>query len=78
MDDYSVTSLYESKNEWASRLVNILTPLIQEGFRSILDEAVKLCVGNKEQDKYLMTFQNLLLASSQMESEHHQGRDREN
>jgi hypothetical protein len=60
MDDYSVTSLYESKNEWASRLVNILTPLIQEGFRSIFDESVKLCVGNKEQDKYLMTFQNLL------------------
>ena len=60
MDDYSVTSLYESKNEWASRLVNILTPLVQEGFRSILEEAVKLCVGNKEQDKYLMTFQNLL------------------
>jgi hypothetical protein len=60
MDDYSVTSLYESKNEWASRLVNILTPLIQEGIRSIFDEAVKLCTGNKEQDKYLMTFQNLL------------------
>ena len=60
MDDYSVTSLYESKNEWASRLVNILTPLVQEGFRSIFDESVKLCVGNKEQDKYLMTFQNLL------------------
>ena len=48
------------RNEWASRLVNIITPLIQEGFRSILDESVKLCVGNKEQDKYLMTFQNLL------------------
>ena len=60
MDDYSVTSLYESKNEWASRLVNILTPLVQEGFRSIFDESVKLCVGNKEQDKYLMTFQNFL------------------
>ena len=60
MDDYSVTSLYESKNEWASRLVNILTPLVQEGIRSIFDEAVKLCVGNKEQDKYLMTFLNLL------------------
>lgn len=60
MDDYSVTSLYESKNEWASRLVNILTPLVQEGFRSIFDEAVKLCAGSKEQDKYLMTFQNLL------------------
>lgn len=75
MDDYSVTSLYESKNEWASRLVNILTPLIQEGIRSIFDEAVKLCVGNKEQDKYLMTFQNLLLESSKMEPEYYQGRD---
>ena len=60
MDDYSVTSLYESKNEWASRLVNILTPLVQEGIRSIFDESVKLCVGNKEQDKYLMTFQNFI------------------
>ena len=55
-----MTSLYESKNEWATRLVNILSPLIQEGFKSIFDEAVKLCVGNKEHDKYLMTFQNLL------------------
>lgn len=78
MDDYSVTSLYESKNEWASRLVNILTPLIQEGIRSIFDEAVKLCVGNKEQDKYLMTFQNLLLESSEMEPEYYQGRDSSN
>jgi len=60
MDDYSVTSLYESKNEWASRLVNILSPMIQEGFRSIFDEAMKLCVTNKEKDKYLMTFQNFL------------------
>jgi hypothetical protein len=60
MDDYSVTSLYESKNEWASRLVNILSPLIQEGFRSIFDESMKLCVSNKESDKYLMTFQNFL------------------
>jgi hypothetical protein len=60
MDDYSVTSLYESKNEWASRLVNILSPLIQEGFKSIFDESMKLCVSNKEADKYLMTFQNFL------------------
>jgi hypothetical protein len=60
MDDYSVTSLYESKNEWASRLVNILAPLIQEGFKSIFDESMKLCVANKESDKYLMTFQNFL------------------
>lgn len=60
MDDYSVISLHESKNEWASRLVNIMAPLIQEGFRSIFDESMKLCVSNKESDKYLMTFQNFL------------------
>ena len=52
--------MYESKNEWASRLVNILSPLIQEGFKSIFDESMKLCVSNKEADKYLMTFQNFL------------------
>jgi hypothetical protein len=60
MDDYSVTTLHESKNEWASRLVNILAPHIIEGFRSIFEEAYKLCKTNKEIDKYLMTFQNFL------------------
>jgi len=60
MDDYSVTTLHESKNEWCARLVNILTPHIMEGFRSIFDEAYKLCKNNNETDKYLMTFQNFL------------------
>jgi hypothetical protein len=31
-----------------------------EGFRSIFEEAFKLCKSNKETDKYLMTFQNFL------------------
>jgi hypothetical protein len=60
MDDYSMASLQESRNEWCARLVHILTPLIIQGFRSIFTEANKLCVENNEEDKYLMTFQNFL------------------
>jgi hypothetical protein len=60
MDDYSVSSLQESRNEWCARLINILTPLVMEGFKSIFDESWKLCQENDEQEKYLMTFQNFL------------------
>ena len=60
MDDYSVSSLQESRNEWCSRLINILTPLVIEGFKSIYEESWKLCLENDETDKYLMTFQNFL------------------
>jgi hypothetical protein len=60
MDDFDASALHESKNEWGSRLVTILTPLIIDGYKSILDEAVKLCKENNENDKYLMTFQNLI------------------
>lgn len=60
MDDFSVNSLTESQNEWCARLVSILTPLIIGGFRSIFDEALKLCIENSEESKYLMTFQNFI------------------
>ena len=60
MDDYSLPSLQESRNEWCARLVNILAPMMSEGFRSIFDEAWKLCEQNNETGKYLMTFQNFL------------------
>lgn len=60
MDDFVVSNLHESKNEWCGRLVSILTPLVMEGFRSIFNESWKLCVDNNETNKYLMTFQNLL------------------
>jgi GTP:adenosylcobinamide-phosphate guanylyltransferase len=60
MDDFNVSSLHESRNEWSSRLVAILTPLIIDGYKSILDEAIKLCKENGEMDKYLMTFQNFI------------------
>jgi hypothetical protein len=32
MDDFSVSSLSESKNEWCARLLNILTPTINKRF----------------------------------------------
>jgi len=60
MDDFSISTLHESKNEWGARLVTILTPLIIDGYKSILDEAIKLCKENGEMDKYLMTFQNFI------------------
>ena len=60
MDDFNVSALHESKNEWGSRLITILTPLIIDGYKSILEESIKLCKENSENDKYLMTFQNLI------------------
>ena len=61
MDDYDISTLVESKNEWCARLLNILTPQIIIGFKSVFSEAEKLCRDNNEQSKYLMTFQNLLI-----------------
>jgi len=52
--------LSEAKNEYSSRLVSLLTPVIIEGIKSIFNEAQKLCIDNDENDKYLMTFQNFL------------------
>ena len=60
MDDYSTATLQESRNEWCARLINILTPLLIEGFKSIFEESWKLCKENDELDKYLMTFQNFI------------------
>ena len=60
MDDYNVNALSEAKNEYSSRLVTILTPLVTEGIRSIFNEACNLCQDNDEDEKYLMTFQNFL------------------
>ena len=60
--NYDVSTLNESKNEWTARLINVLSPQIIHGLRSIFAEAVKTCNGRKELDKYLMTFQNMLVA----------------
>ena len=60
MDDYNLTTITESKNEWCARLVNMLTPCIIEGIKSVFEESYKMCEENDEEEKYLMTFQNLL------------------
>lgn len=60
MDDFVISNLHESTNEWCNRLVSIFTPLIIEGVKSIFNESWKMCLDNNENSKYLMTFQNLL------------------
>jgi hypothetical protein len=60
MDDFVLSNLQESRNEWCSRLVSIFTPLILGGVKSLFNESWKLCIENDEPNKYLMTFQNLL------------------
>lgn len=60
MDDYNIVSLQESNNEWVSRLINMLSPCVISGVREMLNEALKVCIQNDEEEKYLMTFQNIL------------------
>ena len=55
-----LSNLNESRNEWCSRLVAILSPLVMEGVRSIFNESWKLSLDTNEVEKYLMTFQNFL------------------
>ena len=60
MDDFNLSTIIESKNEWCARLTNTLTPCVIEGLRSIFTEAFDVCLENNEETKYLMTFQNFL------------------
>lgn len=60
MDDYSIRTLTESRNEWCNRLLNIFTPAVVEGLTSVFNEAVNLCNENDEDEQYLMTFQSFL------------------
>ena len=61
MDDFVLGNLQESRNEFCARLINILTPHVIFGLKSIFDEAWRLCIDNDEAPKYLMTFQNFLM-----------------
>ncbi len=60
MDDYSISSLGESRNEWVARLIDVMTPAVIEGLHSIFTEANDICKQNEEDEKYLMTFQTFL------------------
>jgi len=60
MDDFNISILQGSKNEWCCHLVQIMSPFIMDGYKSILNEAIALCKRNEEHEKYLMTFQNYI------------------
>jgi len=60
MEENYSTELLISKNDYIGRLINILTPQLIIGVKSILKSAVELCNNNREDEKYLMTFQNFL------------------
>lgn len=60
MDDFTVNSLTESRNEYSALLIGKLTPCIIQGINAIFNDACELCIQNDEDEKYLMTFQNFL------------------
>jgi hypothetical protein len=60
MDDNHVPTLHDSQHEWAIRLTRILQPLIYEGIQGMFKESVSICKESDENEKYLMTFQNIL------------------
>lgn len=60
MDDFNLSTLHESKSEWAGRLMTILTPLVIEQLRAMFNESIKMCVQMEEPEKYLVNFQNAL------------------
>ena len=60
MDDFNVSTLTDSRNEYSALFVNKVSPLIAQGIRSLFNEAHSLCKENDEDEKYLMTFQNFL------------------
>jgi len=60
MDDNHVPTLQSSQQEWAIRLSRVIHPLLFEGIQAMFQEAVSICKQSEEEDKYLMTFQNIL------------------
>ena len=66
MDDFVISNLQESRNEWCSRLISIFTPLVNEGVRSIFNEAWKLCLDNNGQQIF-NDFPEPSFACTQME-----------
>jgi hypothetical protein len=60
MDDNNSSVLQTSQQEWAIRLSRVIHPLLYEGIQSMFKEAMTICKQSQEEDKYLMTFQNIL------------------
>lgn len=60
MDDFTVNSLTESRNEYSMLFITKVSPIIAQGFDSMFEDTCKLCRDNDEDEKYLMAFQNFL------------------
>lgn len=60
MDDNNVPTLHDSQHEWAIRLTRIVQPFVYEGIHGMFQESVTICKHSEEDEKYLMTFQNIL------------------
>ena len=60
MDDFTVNSLTESRNEYSMLFITKVSPIIGQGFESMFEDTCKLCRDNEEDEKYLMAFQNFL------------------
>ena len=60
MDDFTVSSLTESRNEYSMLFITKVAPIIAHGFESMFEDTIQLCKDNDEEEKYLMAFQNFL------------------
>lgn len=47
MDDFDISNLRESKDEWCCYLVDLLCPLIKQGVQSMFQQAWTMCVEKK-------------------------------
>lgn len=63
MDDFSTTNLNEARNEFAQRLVTVLTPRVIDGFNKMFEDTYKNCVLTREPHLHMSTFQNKTLSS---------------
>ena len=60
MDDNHIPTLKESQNEWSQRLMKVILSHILDGVYGMFTEGKEICDKADEQEKYLMTFQNIL------------------
>jgi hypothetical protein len=55
-----MNQLKESQSEWGLKLLRIILPHITDGIYAMFTESKSICDATDEQEKYLMTFQNIL------------------
>jgi hypothetical protein len=60
MDDNNIQMLKESQSEWGLKLLRVVLPHITDGVYAMFAEGKSICDKTEEQEKYLMTFQNIL------------------